>query len=217
MVFNILKKIPFIGQKQSAEEFVHEMREENKHTPDRAILEHHKELLLFVPDAMRRGAKKYELIRDTANYRATAFTDDTFFPFVKDLGTESTEVVLRHLPSGHIMFPPEPARLKGELFTVNDPKTFVNLDEYKENGVQFERKRVEIIVPTRLLIYSSKKPLPNLSDVRLMTISAYMYVGVQSYWDPLLGGVFPAKTARLMETPTKWIDKYYFYAKGNEL
>jgi hypothetical protein len=115
--------------------------------------------------------------------------------------------------------------------------TVCSLDTHMQNGVQFRRKRVEILYPYRdhamveLGQEEILKDLPSgsittkpeqgvrhyVSDERMVRLWAFMYVGVPNYWDELIDGGFA-----FTQIPTKSSDRpgrkdyYQFNKRMNE-
>ncbi len=72
-----------------------------------------------------------------------------------------------------------------------------------------------IRVPYRLVRYGKLQPLPRISTHYFYSVPAWMYVGVQSYWDNQIAGIFKSQMD-LYEHDTKriWIDKFYKFETG---
>ena len=107
--------------------------------------------------------------------------------------------------NGEAMYPA--ARLKGCLFKIR-PKHFLELDEYRTNGVAFARRRVNVLIPYSTLtdvteqakIYDYKKDddgrlvktfkeLAEMPGIKLEKcihhLQAWMYEGLPDYWRTL--------------------------------
>jgi hypothetical protein len=165
------------------------------YTPDLPELEKKMRCTVFVYDDMLKGGKLHEYVTQTnVSGRWPVFagyTVDPFYHWKKDLGNESTSVVLEDQVSGFQRDPIKPHRVWGEVYSIR-PIQLVKLDFIRENGLQFFRKRVDIYVPNYKLIYSKQNPLPVLVEPEKQTVEAYMYVGNHYYWDNQLAGVLPS-------------------------
>lgn len=121
------------------------------------------------------------------------YTDQEFYHWQKDLGLESFSVVLEDQISGHSFEKQwmKPQRIWGEVFAVR-PNTLLRLDFMHENGLQYFRKKVSIIVPNTKVLYSRNAPVPNVTTPRIQTLDCYIYFGNHLYWDQQLGGILPS-------------------------
>lgn len=204
-------------QKDKVDEEAYAWHTQNRLTPDVWKLQQYMRQLIFVPDDMMRGQRNHEMIAE-----ASASGDDPFHPscytlkpftfWKKDLGTMSYPIAMEEsfCPSSFVRWPPPPARIKGELYAIR-PYQFIKLDKYKQNGIQFERKRVMITLPYRNVIFDRKHPVPEITIEYIETVQAWMYVGIPEYWDHQLGGVFQTSTMNLFEhdTARDWIKEFY--------
>lgn len=169
----------------------------NQYTPDYVDLVRKKRFFLFVYDNMMMGHKENEYALETNlnNKRNlfTAYTEDTFYHWKKDLGIESTSVVVEDAIRAFVPFRDHvvPARVQGELYSIR-LESLMKIDFLRENGLQFFRKKVIIRVPHSKVIYSKENPLPALIDPKYQTVEAWMYIGNSYYWQDQLGGVIPS-------------------------
>jgi hypothetical protein len=181
-------------------------------TPDIARLQLSTHWLLFVYDAqMRHHSIDSNLISSGAEFESAGFTYlDNYSMFIHDLGKASYPVVLQ----GNDVWVPNnsyikrskllskmkkeekerrPCRIKGELFSV-PYELFITLDEQMQNGVQYERTRVEILQPFRYHYYNSVIG-SYVSAEQHKIQKAFMYLGDRSYWDKLVDGGWSYKVA----------------------
>jgi len=160
-----------------------------EYTPDMARLSRYKRQLLFVPDEMMLNHKASPLLGKFAELRAVALTaEENFVLWRKDSGIESEAVpmqggwqeqYLRNMRmNGEPMFPY--ARIRGELYSVT-PSRFITLDNYKRNGVEFERRRVDLVIPYRLKLNKNTS-----SEQYLQPVKAWMYLGVPDFWSDFI-------------------------------
>lgn len=184
-------------------------------TNDQWVLEQYLTQLLFVPDAMKEGGKFHEdlLARtyDEKCHNPSCYTDKQFHAYKRDMQEHSDAIILPgdFKASNFVFNPPEASRIQGELYSVKAGELYL-LDKLRLNGVQFIRQRVKIMYPFRYVTYSKKNPNPEISPHGFKTCVAWMYVGLPSYWDPLIGGVL-CKPLNLFEhdPPRLWIGKYF--------
>lgn len=186
-------------------------------THDQWKLEQYHTQLLFVPDNMKVGGKYHnvlkELVPGEEPRNPSCYTHAKFLAFKQDLGEFSNAVIIAgdFKPSGFITngSAPDPAVVQGELYSVEASKLYL-LDKHKRNGVQFVRQRVKITYPWRYVSWGKENKMPKISPHCFITIVAWMYVGVPTYWDSRIGGVF-AKPLPLFEhePPRPWIGEFY--------
>lgn len=188
----------------------------HKHTPDLWKLEQFAFQNIFVSDDLMTGKKHHSIIKDAAYsgepIHPVCYTFDKFTFFKKDLGEHSFPVSLPwdYRPTSHLRWPVVPARVKGELYTIR-PKSFIELDKLRLNGVQFHRQRVRVVLPYREVRFDKKHILPNITDDYILTTTAWMYVGAPKYWDDQIGGIFQScqVDTNTFDQPKKWIDEFY--------
>jgi len=195
-------------------------------THDTHIIEQYATQLLFVPDNMKKGFTNHVVLEEyligDEPHNDKVYTHNKFLAYRQDLGpTRSNAIIMPgdYVPSGFVTkgTAPNPAKIQGELYSVNSFKMYL-LDKYKQNGVQFSRQRVRVTYPFR---YVSKKTgscvPPTISPHGFKTIAAWMYVGIPSYWDNRIGGVFAQPlTLHEHDPPRAWIGEFYrFDVKDN--
>jgi hypothetical protein len=217
---------------------VHEARwitDSVKYSPDLGWLEQFEYQLLFAADDTKSGHSHHCLIEDNA-FAATAYTENFFQYWVQEVGDERIPIPMKIIgaPKPHVVryFPPE-LRIKGELLIVRTPQ-FRALDNYKRNGVEFKRQRVNVVVPYRERNYLKNtlakdepcffRPIPRclqetyhciLSPPRVHVVRAWMYVAMPSYWEKILDGGFRGfKPVNYYPSREKaWAKEYYDYPK----
>ena len=194
-----------------------------EHSPDLGYLEQFEFQLLFCPDQTQRGHSQYSLIEDSV-YMCHAFTQKNFNYWLQRDGVpipmEATSSVRTNL------FPP-PLPIKGEIHAIR-PWQFRELDNYKENRVQFTRKRVKLAVPSHPIYHipertENGKPIPlmlgqkSVGPEEVKPLKAWMYVGTPDYWDDLLDAGYKSsglfKTVPYYKSRRKWLSEYYEYTK----
>jgi len=189
--------------------------EQYPHTPDIRQLMQYQRQFIFVADDMMYGGRHHELLDSPATMRVhpACFTLNKFTLWKKDLGSHSFPVAMEESfkPSNFLRWAVEPAKVKGELYTIRPSVFWLKLDIHRQNGVQFRRKRVAIILPYRQVRYSKARPIPEVTDEYIHPVQAWMYIGRPEYWDDQLGGVFRTSEMTLHEhdKPRPWIEKFY--------
>jgi hypothetical protein len=173
-------------------------------TPDIWYLEQHHRQLIFVADDLMSDHRHNRILTEASAsgvdpIHPYAYTVDDYKFYLKDLGKVSHPVLMEKDAelTGFVRFPPEPAQVKGELWSIR-PYQFIKLDKLRQNGVQFVRKRVSIFLPAVDVVYTKAQPNPKLVTANGV-VRAWMYVGIPEYWDTQLGGVFATKAAPIYE------------------
>lgn len=188
-------------------------------TPDQWKLEQFFEQLLFVADDMKTGGKNHHIVRDITPgaipRNPIVYTHNKFLAYKHDLGKEhSTALILppEYKPTGYFnpWDEPVPCKIQGELYAVQANKIYL-LDKHMQNGVRFVRQRVKITYPWRYVSYGKDHPLPKISPHSYNDrITAWAYIGVPNYWDPMIGGVLAKAMARTEHIPPRpWIGEFY--------
>lgn len=177
-LFGTKPDIPSLFEMEQATSFA-------EFTPDIAILERRKSNLLFVFDEWQEGHRDFSMIEEYAVPMGAAFTKDDFVLYKRKLNALSYAVALDDSP-----FKVKKTSIRGKLYAIprgEDGSTrFIELDTVKENGVKFERRRVSVIFPYFYLGRGRDgKPFRGYWEE---VIRCYTYIGVQSYWEPLLKG-----------------------------
>lgn len=197
-----------------------------QYTPDIWKLQMYEAQLLFVCDEMQTGLVKHDLITDLAASRLwVAFTHHPYAMFKKKLGLESFPIVLDEQSSRAPY-----TKIKGELYLV-PPHEFVKLDNYKLNGVVFQRRQVPIDIPYRHLTRQSgvrrfeyaavsgqevnPKGKYHTSEKIHTVKKVWMYFGVPEHWNKEIDAGYQYKTVRTF-TPRKaksLTDEYYCFTR----
>jgi hypothetical protein len=121
------------------------------------------------------------------------YTRAKFVSYVKELGKESFPI---HLPEnqGHrkSFNPKEPpaCSVRGELWFVSPEILAERLDNHRLNGVEFSRQIVEIKFPYRTPYVSTDRDMGlkcvMYTNELTYMLRAWMYVGIEEYWDTQL-------------------------------
>lgn len=173
-------------------------RLENTYTPDIQKLQQYRFQYLFVCDEMMAGRHLFdERLGIRAAKVCSAFTQDDFTMW-KWPALNKTEVIpmsRSFLPQGvktRDATPPWadfkpglPFRILGQLHIVR-PIHFLRLDKWKQNGIQFYRKRIPLLIPQRIVTRSPHDGTV-VHPEELRVIHAWMYIGKHDFYSELLG------------------------------
>lgn len=165
-----------------SQNFLLQVKEMLKYTPDAAKLEEKKFHYMFVYGDMKRGHRRLEMLGG-AEFYGQGFTKSAFSMWKKNLGKETFPIPFTDR-DGATPF----CKIRGEVFAV-PTDVIKELDKHWENGVQFIRKRVRISIPHRIQVMDSNAKVVHTSRTRDQTLAPFMYVGVQDYWNELINGI----------------------------
>ena len=201
------------------------LKQSLEYTPDVGILSQYPIQRLFVPDELQRFHPGEDLLRDYSEPLGHGFTKTQFSMFKTRLGREYGQyypVIVED------RFSTSPfARIKGELYAVSAGLFSEQLDRYKENGVQFVRKRIIVDIPFRTVRKELEQKVvitadgkrssrvtgstTNTSDLKQIQVKAWMYIASSEFWLPLIDDGF------LFQPVKTYTDKsgkpYYFFSK----
>jgi hypothetical protein len=198
-----------------------------EYTPDIARLQLSTHWNFFIYDEMMRRHSMHNELKDSEYWGVGYTLFDNFTMFKQDLGRRSSPIVL---VGADVQVPlpgistsrllakipklnkvRRPARIKGELFTV-PTDLILELDKYNLNTVQFERVRVDVLVPCRKVWHNSRAGTFT-SEEHKRVVRAFMYIGVRSYWDNLIDGGFNYKLTSMFTPNNLWSvqDRDYYY------
>jgi gamma-glutamylcyclotransferase (GGCT)/AIG2-like uncharacterized protein YtfP len=166
---------------------------------------------LFVYDQWMQTHRMHSMIHSWSQFRGTAFTaNDNWIMWKKRLGQGTFPIPMR-MPSIGI----ETGRISGELYLIDSGRIKV-LDEYKENGVEFRRKSVEVLIPYRhKILFVNKDHNYQWRITELITkVNAWMYIGRHKYWQEFLDAGYSFGTCKLHDPQgTLLTGKYYSFSK----
>lgn len=201
-------------------------------TPDICKLEEYQYQRLFVYDEMMEKGYNHAILGDHGEFPQArklahaVYTDDLYVLWKKKLGSLSYPVAMRTASptrqrlDDNLQPTGSRKRIKGQLFAVR-PSRFVNLDIWKENGVQFRRRRVDVLVPYRSVQWNKQEG--NMHSLfSVMKVKAWMYIGLKDYWDEfmddgyLMGICQSYKTKNEVDGPVS-IGDYYYYSNKLEI
>lgn len=168
---------------------------------------------LFLFDNFMTSAGNSDLLDRLAVRRCTAFTaKPEYAMYQHNLGKFSYPIALFQQPKPTPKWAnpvDPPSRIKGEIFTVHPDLIFL-LDKLHENGVRSQRHRINMRVPFFL---KNDATLNLVRGPYFATVTAWMYVGLPQYWEPLLDGGYQFTVAQSYESKRPWINRYYFHMR----
>lgn len=205
---------------------------ETVYTPDIAQLEARQFTRVFLPDDAQRTHPQYELIREHSAYVCTGFTSTSFRLYRRK--TDGIAVAMEDTSQDKVKFFPQgPCKIKGEIHLVQ-ADGILKLDNHRQNGVQFLRKRIPIIFPHRKLKWirgpedmhdveqSDIRHYEHIPDRRIgktkelvSLVRCEMYIGIPEYWNKLIDGGFAFEEAEIFQPKAfrSWLPKYYQFLK----
>lgn len=183
------------------------------YTPDLWLLEQYARQRVFIADDLKTGKINHKLIEDHKPVHPDCYTLQKYTMWNKDLGGHSYPLPFEegHTIDVPSLYRPESARIKGEMYVLPSSLFWNVLDKHKQNGVQFDRKRVLITVPWRTVSFDKANPLPKISKDQMISVDAWMYVARPDYWDNYLGAHLGSKAVDTYapNSPKVWLDEYY--------
>ena len=164
-------------------------------TPDQIALERQGEYtMVFLYCEFQRGGSKHTAIKDIIKLKDDggnslnpyAFTKDAYEVWQTRDGINSYPVALTShaapisFKTGTLSAYPKPAKLRGRVYLIRSD--LMNwLDNAKQNGVQFRRSKIDVIIPyTRIFKDHYDNPIV-IEDTT--AISVWTYLGKHKHWD----------------------------------
>lgn len=197
-----------------------------EYTPDLWELEQKKEHRVFIHDDMMQLQPHHELVRAGSLSGFYPFqygyTTKKFSFVEKDLGLKSIPIALdlRDLAEELPVYIGESHRIRGEVYAVRT-NTLIELDNHRQNGVQFERRRVNINIGYKKLwrshwfnAFGNKQYAHTIGKEEMISVECWMYLGREEYWkDQLLADAFKFNPIQVVEEERLWLTKYYQYSR----
>jgi len=182
-VFATLKNMVFKEVGLPDDKFLNYWRASTEYTPDVARLQTREKWWLFVyGEEMMRHAKNVELL-GLCEPMCGANTLENFSMWNVLQGADSYPIALEkkleveEQPWFKTRHELPWTKIRGELYLV-PPQMLFRLDNYKRNGVVWERKRAHIIIPSRSQRFMG---IPKRDDIK-----AWMYTGKTDYWADMI-------------------------------
>ena len=197
-----------------------------QHTPDMWKLEEVGYTWVFVCDECQAGHRKHDLVEGGASGMEPFFagyTAEKMGFLIKRLEKMSFPIPFKDLSDNELpVWMGKERRIRGEMYGMT-AEMIKKLDDYKQNGVQFERMRVNINVP-----YYKKKRIRSQtyngtwsvdyqrSKDYIVTIPAMMYIARPEYWMDQLkdkNGCFNFDPVKTWSVDRIWIKEYFEYRR----
>lgn len=207
-------------------------------TPDAGDLYTQEYHLLFAYNGLMKNGVEHWRVKETCllnpsgqPMRWRAYTKDDFSVWTKDERTRLKPVALQPTDHDHPMWSATkraglnrapPAKVKGELYLV-PPDLILKLDIDHKNGIQFKRIPIHVYIPERRVHWlRDPASAPGMgehlsstftSDFHLRMKKAWMYVGVQDYWEPVIdaGFSFSPTPCYQPKKQSAWLSRYYHF------
>lgn len=215
MRLNIFARKESLPSNLPSQQDLEEFGQISKYTPDFRLIEQtsHQNVFVYGRDMTNRP----EFNASVSERQYTAFTLPQFSLWEKKLGKESYPVALKsHLQKNLIvdgidrqLAPTN--RIKGEVHKIQATHLY-KLDKMRENGVQFQRMRVAVVVPYRTLKVQTLKQ--SSMEVHIESHMAWMYVGLPEYWEEQLDAGYTCKPSPIIRARNEYIKKYYAFEEG---
>ncbi len=221
-----IKEVEEKAQLEAAAQFIRQMGENNKHTPDLATLCKYSTQSVFIYDEWMRCHTPFEQRNKLGKFEFVAFTKDNYelWRTNREIPHTTFAVSPRHKETRHLP-------IKGEVWSM-PWDSIVWLDNLNRNGLMFNRVRVELILKTRIVklflknrmeVHRSiaEEPLllstlnvqnmPCLSEQKTRVISAWMYVANEEYWKDKLDGGFSTTLCQTFGKNN--VARYYYFSQ----
>lgn len=183
------------------------------YTGDIWLLEQSEFQLMLICDQMMQNQRMNTLLQGYSTFLGAAFTaKNNFILWKKKLGLGTYPIPLREqYPKLTNARTPMTARIKGELFKIRSSR-FLELDEYKSNGLEFRRQRVQLLVPYRRQQGSTGVN----AEEFIARCWAWMYVGKKTYWEEHLDAGYMFGRCQIYELNNRYsdgvyLDRYYTF------
>lgn len=211
------------------EHFLQRISDANPFTPDIRRLERKMRWLLFVPDELMKQHHDHARLGAHAVKISEAFTVERFSLWKQRYGKRSTAIPLRleYNVSEDVLKTPlwrqvRRYPVRGELYFVN-ASTLIKLDTHRENGLRFQRERVQVVRPytkvtLKRLPLTIEKQDPVQTYVRFEErllgepLSVWMYTGVREYWDEKLDAGALYQPVRHYKPHNTLLSEYHYFS-----
>ncbi len=218
MWFNRKSKYDLAEDQYNLQAAVGKFLEEGKHSPDLIQLIRYHFQLVFLPDELQQQMPKHALIKDCSAYLCKAETLSPFIMWKKKLGEESYPIPMRTdrgFLNAHTWCDPkrgDPGAVRGELHAVKPLKFFPLVDKLRQNTVQFQRERVDLMINYRYRAFSLREGW-HMSEEKRVFVEAWMYVGKPDYWGEMPLSELGSVRMFIPNNPDKHVVPYYRYTK----
>jgi len=194
------------------------IRMQVRYTPDFPVLLESPGHLFFIVNDFQTGChNNVELGK--SKFGCRAYTHDGFECFREILTDKVIPFYERRVPE--LVDKMHFARLKGEVFQV-PTKQIPMLDTAMRNGVQFKRRRIQLLVPDKSHqlednfwhkhVVGAPRFKHIVSDERVIILRAYVYEAVRDYWNPIIDALHYDRL-EMHDSPRPWLRRYYQFNK----
>lgn len=236
MLFNFLPKSTDMEKERDmpTRKFIQQQLHRYRYTPDIYKLDQYEKQLVFIADELMKafplhlnfikGTVAHATEPKATQYCGTAYTRNLFSVFKYKVPGKVSPIIL---PTKYHV--PRSCRVKGELWLL--PAYYIPfIDMYKMNGEVFQRLRVRVDVPFRELKTTEQLssyervdkriktwyniPKDLLTEPRIESNRAWMYVAIPSYWEPLLDGGYMFSPIKIFRSRNTAIGDYFYFTRG---
>lgn len=229
MLTNLVRKVvPTYGYDvTTAQAMLTQALEDTKFTPDVSTLEEYEWQLYFAPDETKKDHLKHDLIGSDRQYKFPGFTQQNYHYWAHAAPFLPPIPLVPAAPVNLLPFFPPVAKIKGEVYAIR-PQRFLELDKYKQNGVEYQRQRIRLIVPYRKVLWLKDHNLDpsfgvqdvfsrsrytgnstKTSEEYVAIIRAWMYIGKPEFWDPLISAYDYTSVETFYAKSRRWCEQYY--------
>lgn len=218
-------------------EWLHQASEEVRFTPDNALLEQADWQIFFIHDDMKEGMRNHAKIKSFGVKLLEGTTQEGFTFYIHKFADDGSSLdipvaVTRQTTDKIIPWADQKgapsAHIRGDVYRIRSSHV-KELDKFRENGVQFLRRRVKIRVDYRdrvafkdrgTIVNFAKDYLNHHVSRAVVTspiektefIEAWMYVGPSEYWEEQIDAGLNFEPVKLVrDKKTKLI--YYKYTE----
>ena len=188
-------------------------------TPDLWKLEQYDFQLLFISDTLKYKHPNNRMVSPFSLSGASlgsCWSEDDNWGFWKfKQGKDSYPIPLVNR-NHHNTWRNKIGRIRGELYAIR-PYTIIDLDNYYQNRIEFNRIRTSVIMPYTKHVYTDKGKF--ISPEFTQNIRCWMYVGIPKVWEKELDGGMQFEPVNLLSPKKKdyeWFAGNYFYWSHEE-
>lgn len=181
-----------------------------EYTPDIQELETRGFQLLFVMGELMVGHRKHdELLNQHSACLSAGFTVHDYVCVLHKLGQVGYPITLEESIRGF-----RRTRVKGELFAVRSSQ-FISIDNYKLNGVEFNRKRIKVVVPYQEVLQGVGETTI-LPHQQMEVVDAWAYLGNYSYFHNFLDAGYefvPVNIYKYEGINDTWLGEFAYFSE----
>jgi hypothetical protein len=193
-----------------------------KHTPDILQLQQFKRHLVLLPCDIQKGQRNHHFIKDAEPY-GLGYTRRKFVMYTKNLGNESFPIPLpgagertmypKRLQETVHTYTPDSACIRGQLWFVDTETLSEKLDNYRLNGVEFQRELVDVRLTYHEPYWTTDRDtglkLVMFSNEKVHILKAWLYIGIEKYWYEHLDAGFVFTPTKLYKARKNWLESFY--------